>query len=177
MTTLQLSKVLIACIIIFYTFSLCNGANNIAKETHKVMGRSENGTCGEHISWTYDIDSLTLRMTGSGEIDYCSSSSLPWIDIILSVQTMIIREGITKVGDGVFYGSENLTSVSFPESLTEIGGSAFDGCKSLKSIALTSSLQSIGRYAFHGCNNLTSVTIPSSVSSIGSGAFGECTSL
>ena len=61
--------------------------------------------------------------------------------------TYTVPDGITKIGDGAFSGSD------------------------LKSVILPDGVSAIGAYAFNMCNILESVTIPQSVISIGNSAF------
>ena len=84
---------------------------------------------------------------------------------------------VTTVGNGAFYGCNNLTSVVIPNSVTTIGNGAFYGCNNLTSVVIPNSVTTIGNGAFYGCNNLTSVVIPNSVTTIGSSAFYGCNNL
>ena len=69
------------------------------------------------------------------------------------------------------------TTVVIPNGIIRIGEEAFCGCSDLKSIVIPNSVTSIGNYAFDYCSSLTSVTIPNSVTSIGVGAFSGCSKL
>ena len=70
-----------------------------------------------------------------------------------------------------------MESVVIPDSVTSIGDGAFSGCSSLASVVIPDSVTSIGVYAFLDCSSLESVVIPDSVTSIGSSAFQNCSSL
>lgn len=50
---------------------------------------------------------------------------------------------VTSIGDCVFWGCENLTSITIPNSVTSIGKEAFKGCSSLENIYLHKSLRNI----------------------------------
>ena len=82
-----------------------------------------------------------------------------------------IPDSVTSIGDGVFDGCTNLTSITIPEGVTTIGESAFYQCINLSSIKIPSSVTSIGGSAFYGCSGLTTITIPPNVESIGRAAF------
>ena len=82
-----------------------------------------------------------------------------------------IPSTVDTIGNRVFYGCSNLTSITIPNSVISIGSSAFYNCSSLTSVAIPNSVTSIGSHAFQNCSGLISVTIPDGVTSIGSYAF------
>ena len=69
------------------------------------------------------------------------------------------------------------TEVVLKEGITKIGNYQFKNFTSLVNIVIPTSVTSIGDYAFRGCTNLTSIEIPNSVTYIGFDAFEGCTSL
>ncbi|MBO2516337.1 MAG: hypothetical protein CW338_03540 [Clostridiales bacterium] len=135
---------------------------------------SNSGSCGENAIWEYENGVLTI--TGVGAIDNCSEDSSPWYNIRDNIQSVIIEEGITSIGDYAFYRIDNLTSVSFPSTLECIGTEAFRSAK-MESITLPNGLTQIGPSAFGWCTKLKSVDIPDSVVTIGASAFYCCTHL
>jgi hypothetical protein len=121
-----------------------------------------------------------LVVSGSGPMKDYTSATVPFATLNnpnTSINKVIIKDGVTTVGDWVFYNCSSLTSVTIPDSVTSIGYSAFQNCSSLTSITIPDSVTSIGYHAFSGCSSLASVTIPDSVTSIGSSAFYDCASL
>ena len=88
-----------------------------------------------------------------------------------------IPNGITTIGEWVFYNCSSLTSVTIPDSVTTIGDYAFHRCYSLTSVTIPDSVTTIGEGAFYECSSLTSVTIPDSVTTIEGYAFDDCSSL
>ena len=93
------------------------------------------------------------------------------------VTELVIPDGMTSIGYGIFAGCQSLTSIEIPDSVTSIGGRAFSDCIGLTGIEIPNSVTSIGDGAFFGCIGLTSIEIPNSVTSIGSEAFYWCTGL
>ena len=89
----------------------------------------------------------------------------------VKVKSVVIPEGVTEIGNGAFYGCENLVNVKIPKSVTLIGANAFNGCSNIKEITIPDSVTSIGDCAFYGCSGLKEITIPPSVKKIGTCAF------
>lgn len=52
------------------------------------------------------------------------------------IKTILIPEGVTRIGGHAFYGCENLITVILPSTLEEIGSSAFRKCNSLYTIGV-----------------------------------------
>lgn len=88
-----------------------------------------------------------------------------------------VPNNVTKIGDGAFAHSVNLTLVMLPSSLKEVGSRAFLGCESLSELILPSSVEKIGSYAFSSLKKLQTISLPDSVTEISEAAFSECSSL
>ena len=153
-----------------------------------------------NLTWKLDADG-TLNISGTGtmkDYDYNNNPS-PANQKKGSVKKVVIKDGVTSIGNFAFYNCtsltsitipdsvtsielaafnncNNLTSITIPDSVTSIGDSAFELCNKLSSITLSNNITSIGNWAFHGCH-LTSITIPDSVTSIGAMAFYSCSNL
>ena len=98
-----------------------------------------------------------------------------------------IPSSVTKIGKGLFYGSENLTTI-----IVESGNTRYDSrnnCNAIietktntliegcKTTVIPNSVTCIGEGAFSFCSRLTSIEIPNSVTTIGNWAFSECINL
>ena len=153
-----------------------------------------------NLTWKLDADG-TLTISGTGtmkDYDYNNNPS-PANQKKGSVKKVVIKDGVTSIGNFAFYNCKSLTSITIPDSVTSIelaafnncssltsitipdsvtsiGNSAFELCNKLSSITLSNNITSIGNWAFHGCP-LTSITIPDSVTSIGDNAFYACSNL
>ena len=139
----------------------------------------ESGTCGDNLTWTLtgtDSD-LTLTISGSGEMKNFDKSSIPWETKKDKIKTIVVEDGITRVGNYAFYSLNNTTSVSLGGKVSSIGFHAFSNCVSLKSVTIPGSMIFISDYAFEDCTSLASITIPDGVISIGDHTFEGCTSL
>ncbi len=152
------------------------------------------GTMGP-LTWEITSDSI-FTVSGKGAIpddfyddshyyyDYRSENyfdfirdSMPWLQYISKSKVLVIKEGVTSIGDRVFEDCANLRAITLPSSVTSIGGRGFGHCRSLTSITLPSGITSIGKATFYKCRSLTSIILPSSVTSIGYEAFYGCTNL
>ena len=56
--------------------------------------------------------------------------------------------GVTKIGEGAFFGCEKLTSVTIREGVTEIGDHAFAHCDNLDKVVLPSTIKNVSDDAF-----------------------------
>lgn len=134
------------------------------------------GTTG-NLTWVMNSNNGTLTISGTGAMpDYDYSGHAPWYNYCSAINTVIVSEGVTSIGEYAFYDCGSLSSVTLPNSVTSIGNFAFEFCHSLTSVNIPTDVSNIGDYAFLN-SGLTTITIPNSVTSIGSGAFYKCMSL
>ena len=135
------------------------------------------GSCGASAYWVLGNDGQLL-IYGTGPMsdfnDY--DAPQPWKDLRSNITSVVIRDGITKLGGYSFYGCENLSEVSIPGSVKLIAYHAFYGCTGLTSLALPEGLLSIGEYAFSG-SGITTLALPTSVKLLGANAFQNAASL
>ena len=159
------------------------------------------GTEGS-LEWTYDEDTRSLTISGTGEITAAATNSLYYATSWGKVESLTLDQGITAIGDEAFDGQSwnylqsvtipdsvksignkafndcwHLTSLTIPGSVKTIGNEAFDSCSGVTSLTLAEGVESIGDSAFNYCSGVTSLTIPASVKSIGKWAFSDCNAL
>lgn len=124
------------------------------------------GTCGDSLTWTL-ADTGTLTISGTGEMyDFYYDNGVwtnPWMSYAGDIKKVLIKQGVTSIGDRAFYDCSSLISITLLEGVMSIGEDAFYNCSSLTSIILPESLTSIGDWAFYNCSTLTSITIPEGV--------------
>ena len=119
-------------------------------------------------------DNLTNYTIRQGTRCICNKAFAGDYESSPSLQSIIIPDSVTSIGDSAFEYCRSLHSVTIPDSVTNIGDSVFEDCSSLQSVNIPDSVTSIGDHAFYFCYSLQSVTIPDSVTSIGGGAFWGC---
>ncbi len=115
------------------------------------------GVCGDNAVWVYDADTGELTITGSGAMYNYDTDARPWEPFSDRIETVVINEGITNVGDYAFAGFTKIETISIPDSVTKIGVGAFEGCENLRTVFVGADLTEIGAYAFNGCPILTDV--------------------
>ena len=125
-----------------------------------------------HAEITWTLFGGTLTISGTGDME-----GAPWLSQRDEIKKVVIKDGVTNIGERAFYYCSGLTSLTIPNSVTSIGEYAFYKCSGLTSVTITNSVTSIEVGAFSGCYGLTSITIPNSVTSIGDGAFEYCSGL
>lgn len=109
----------------------------------------------------------------------------------VSLKSIRIPNGVTKLNAYAFYNCRSLTKVQLPEGLTHIGyyfdygtetlgndgGFVFAHCENLREINIPESTQWIQNYSFLNCKSLTEVVLNAADKKIGEGAFANCTAL
>ena len=171
----QLRYILIFCIILFcinLSFSPISASN--AKELPTT------GTGGEHITWTYDVETKTLTFTGYGKTGTLSG----WYDMHGSVQDcgdwyalreeaeyLVFSEGITEIANSAFKDFSKLKEVEFSSAITAIEDEAF-WATGLEKITIPSTIKKVGCDAFQ-YSQLEEVVIEEGVKEIEMGAFSS----
>ncbi len=125
------------------------------------------------MEWYLSVDG-TLTVSQEGDMSNYDEGETPWDLQRDRIKKIVIKEGVTRIGDLAFGGCRNLTSVEIPNTVKSIGVRAFVECKNLPSIEIPNSVTSIEEQAFSLCDALTSIEIPNSVTSIGYQAFYNC---
>ena len=139
----------------------------------------DSGMCGEQAEWALSGDGV-LTIRGAGPMyDYESESGEgeelpPWIRHRENIRSVVVKNGVTRIGNNAFYGFPALTGASLADSVAQIGGNAFRLCEALTDIVFSAGLEEIEDCAFTGCAGLTAVTLPAGLKRIGWIAFAEC---
>ena len=104
------------------------------------------------IAWTLQDGVLTV--TGVGEIADCARGGAPWFARRAEIASVVIGEGVTRVGNYAFYACGAVRSVTLGASVTELGQRAFAYCTGLSSVT-GGALANVGEGAFYACFRLT----------------------
>ena len=134
------------------------------------------GQCGDNAYWAFDEETGILTILGEGAMYDFEGEEASWYVYKDNISNVIIKFGITTIGDNAFYGYTSIASIEIPNSVTNIGYYAFMNCSSLTSARIPNSVNTIERGAFARCG-FTTIEIPSSVTSIEEGAFFACSKL
>jgi len=143
--------------------------------TISIADIATSGALGDNLNWTFDVDTGTLTISGTG--DMIDSIWSPFKDFSDNVLKAVIEEGVTSIGENAFNYCESLTTADISDSVITISDNAFLGCKSLTSVVIGNGVATIGNDAFRSCTNLNNVTMGSNVQTIKRDAFSGCTAL
>ena len=79
------------------------------------------------VTWTLSGDG-TLTISGQGDMDDYEMYDAPWFNDWDKISKVVIKDGVTSIGESAFSGCYSLTSITIPNSVTSIGGGAFYYC-------------------------------------------------
>ncbi len=135
-----------------------------------------NGTCGDNLTWSLDVGSGTLTVSGSGDMSDFIVGGAPWYSVRTHVKSAVIGDGVVSIGNNAFYDCSALEEISLPQSLKSIDKNALRDCEKLKAAVLPSTLETVDAQAFYA-SGIEQISIPASVKIIGKDAFGWCMNL
>ena len=140
-------------------------------------GWASSGKCGDNATWTLSESAYSLTISGTGATWKYLDSYPGFYAARIAIHYIEIEEGITELGDYIFYEMSQVTGVTMPESLTKIGPKAFNGCRRLgPNVTIPLHVTSIGDRAFYGCSELQSVRVFNTAVTFGSEVFVGCSS-
>lgn len=147
--------------------------------TAKAADVYKTGKCGDNVTYTI-YDDLTIVISGTGATyDYGTKTRpespiltyLPELgmDYIIKAHTIKVEEGITRLGDNLFY-SCYASNVELPSTLKSIGRGTFFS-NSLKNITIPKAVTTIGESAFGANKFNNSLYIPENVKRVAKNSF------
>ncbi len=122
---------------------------------------SEKTKCGKTGDSYYRINGGVLEISGTGEMcSFNDKDSYPWSRYMNDVQTIEVKEGVTKISAHAFKDFTNLQKVIIASSVADIGEKAFSGCSSLNDVKYcgTQTINSSDS-VFENCNYLNKVNV------------------
>ncbi|MBQ9707573.1 MAG: leucine-rich repeat domain-containing protein [Firmicutes bacterium] len=141
-------------------------------ETDEIIDEDE---IGDDVRYTL-YDSGTMIISGNGEIEPREFISYSY-RYASNITSLIIEDGITKIGKEAFSSCRNIRTVEIADSVASIGEEAFRGCTGLELLKLPAGLKSVGKSCFALCESLREVEIPDKVMTLGESTFDSCPSL
>jgi len=101
----------------------------------------ETGVAGENATWTLEDGVLTVEGTGSIENRIAPAGK---------VNSIVVSDGITEIGDELFKDLDSVLSIELPDSLLKIGNGAFSGMTNVKEVTIPESVKDVSLDAFDG---------------------------
>ena len=138
-------------------------------------GWTASGKCGDNATWSLSEDARRLTISGTGATRDYGTDSPGFRAARIMVNSIIIEEGITRLGNYLFYEMDHVNSVSIPESIESIGQAAFLDCEKIGStVIIPRNVESIGGWAFYNCAEIRTVRICNPSAMIDEYAFHGC---
>lgn len=118
------------------------------------------GECGPNLTYTYDFNSSTLTITGSGDMPTYTSDDSPFQDVKYVLQHIKIEENVSSIGSHAFNDCKTLESLTIDGNLSSISSNAFNSCPLLKSVSYKGfEKPKLEANSFNNCSNLMSVDV------------------
>ena len=116
------------------------------------MAVKTSGKCGKNVKWSYDKKTKTVTISGKGAMaNYGGMNTYAPRGLTWMCAKVVIKKGVTTIGDKAFAHCEKLQSVTIPEGVTSLGIEIFfDSSTKLGTITLPKSLKKVNRATFYG---------------------------
>ena len=142
------------------------------------------GQCGEDVYYIRYADGHVLLQGSGATYDYSDESTPKSVFYNMpEIKSVIVQEGITKLGNALFYRCQNMQTISLPSTLTELGyrifaqgSGGFQSYGGLTELTLPAGIQKLGGNALRQ-TNITELVIPARVSVIEDYLLSTCTKL
>lgn len=119
------------------------------------------------------IEQMIEKIQSGGNTDNADFIAL----IERTATEVTIPNGITKIGNYLFYNYADLVTADIPDTVTEIGAGAYRMCRKLELTEIPASVKTIGLYSFGGCTSLTEITFKGTPTSLNANIFTDSTNL
>lgn len=131
---------------------------------------STDNSCGEDLSWSYDPNTFTIKISGNGsmynydagydaqqEKNICTA---PWFIHNTDNANFSISGNVGSIGEYAFAYFYGLSSIIIPNSITSLGSRAFFACHNLASIKFTGDAPTFENDVFSGVWQTLKITYP-----------------
>ena len=109
------------------------------------------------------------------DIDTSDATTVKVPSTINGKPVVSINRGITTSGPKMhLFENSNVQTVVIPDSVTYLGDGAFQNCKKLKSVTMSKNVTKIFENAFNGCSSLKEISLPDGITYIDDTAFVGC---
>ena len=139
------------------------------------------GTYGDNISWSYDVNTTTLIISGKGkmaepaETGVLSTAIYGWHLWAGDITAVVISEGIESLSTSALESFRQMTSVQFPSTLKVVGELALSQCAGLTDVTLPEGVTTLKKQAFQfGGKNFI---LPSTITTIEESALSSASSV
>ena len=144
--------------------------------TFVTVSSAENHNHLAEVAATVDEAEIGIRET-IGDFVYETSSSYEVRGYVGTSPNMVIPSTVNgytvhKIGDFAFR-YKKIESAVIPETVTKVGNFIFEDCTKLKSVSIPESMTYISYGMFEG-SGLEQIALPNSINSIGTRAFSYC---
>ena len=161
--------------------------NSLNTDNTKFNIEKIDGTIADHsgvansIEWELDIETRTVTIhdianVGNAQMpDYEEAKQTPWFAYCDKYDTVVISEGITRVGNRTFQSDDTTKKVCFPTTITSCGTYIFNATSKLTDLVFAEGTTNLYFALVINNNNasLKQLTIPKSVTKIHSSFFRE----
>lgn len=177
-----------------YSYTEEEGVTLITDENGKVVKAIVSGVNGKVQTGLFSNLKQSVDEEGNPQFDHNGSPIMEPDEKWAALTEVVIKDGVTEIGNQTFQGCTGLTNVTIPDSVQKIGAWAFYLCGGLKNVDIPANVEignssfrqsgleqvtvsggSVGQYAFH--RNVSLKKIDINCETIGDEAFSGCDSL
>ena len=126
-------------VLIFVAVPICDFAGVVPTVCVLSQAASISGKCGTSLEWSFDSATEELVISGTGEMSsysvttsspYSSYSKCnhPWYLYYNKIKSVVIKDGVTSIGDNAFYNCTALYNVKIPDTVKKTGENVFYNC-------------------------------------------------
>lgn len=101
------------------------------------------------VTWSYDSETNTLYISGTGAMDdYSSPYATPWSNYLNLIEKLVVEDGVTSIGSSALSGASALTCVDLSDTVEKIGAASFSSCPNLLELSLSPNVTGIADISF-----------------------------